>query len=128
MAYIYIAGPYRGKDALAHDHTAYHNIDAHINEAHRWASRLAKDSIFYFCPHLNGYHMEVTAPSASPEFWLALDFEFLRKAWALFLLPGWRDSAGTMEEKLYAVEHKMPIFFDHNYELMREAYAIHTAV
>jgi nucleoside 2-deoxyribosyltransferase len=120
--YVYLAGPYRGSDATAHDATVYHNIDAHINEAHRWASRLAEDGIFYFSPHLNSAHMEVTAPNASSAFWLELDFQFLQHAWGLFLLPGWRESEGAQAEKAFALAKPMPVFTHLLYDQMKEAY------
>ena len=126
--FVYCAGPYRGKDALAHDYTAYHNIDVHINEAHRWASRLAEDGIFYFSPHLNSAHMEVTAPSATPAFWLELDFEFLKDAWCLFLLPGWRESEGTRAELDFANARSMPIYTHLMYDKLKDDYhALHTS-
>lgn len=109
VGFVYLAGPYRGKDALAHDHTVFCEIDAHINEARRWAARLAADSVPYFCPHLNSAHMEVIAPTVPSNYWLEMDLAILVEAKALMLLPGWRDSSGARAEKGAAMALDPPI-------------------
>jgi hypothetical protein len=118
VSFVYIAGPYRGKDATEHNWEVYHNIDSHINEAHRWATRLARDGVYYFAPHLNSAHMEITAPDVTANFWIGMDFAILEHAWGLFLLPGWRDSEGARAEKEYAIEHKKPVFTHTMYSAM----------
>jgi len=124
--FVYVAGPYRGKDAMAHDYSVYHNIQHHITEAHRWATMLVNDGIYYFCPHLNSYHMEVVAPNVDPQFWYYLDFAILAHAWAILLIPGWRDSSGSKAEKAFALERKIRVYTHNQYEQLKEDWgAIH---
>ena len=120
--FVYVAGPYRGKDALAHDWTVYCEIDAHINDARRWAAQLATDGIPFFCPHLNSAHMEVIAPSAPSDYWLKMDLEILQYAWGVLLVPGWRDSNGARAEKDFALERGIKVFTYSFYDRMKEDY------
>lgn len=126
--FVYIAGPYRGKDALAHDASVYCEIDTHINNARRWAIKFATDGIPFFCPHLNSAHMEVMAPDADPDYWLNMDLKILRYATALFLLPDWPESRGAQAEWKFAVEEEIPVYTD--YERLKEELknAIHSPV
>ena len=115
VGFVYLAGPYRSvADILALD--AYITVDANINEACRWAARMAGAGIPYFCPHLNSAHMEVIVPEVPPAFWLDMDLEVLSHAAVLFLLPGWRDSKGARAELAYAQEVGMPIYTHLMYE------------
>lgn len=97
LTYAYIAGPYRARSG-AHDVSVYDEIDANIQVARKAAIYLAEHNVPYFCPHLNSAHMEVHAPSVSPEFWLDMDFLFLDNASAIYLLPRWEESQGAGAE------------------------------
>ena len=113
--FVYLAGPYRSMaDIFALD--GYITVDANINEARRWAARMAEAGIPYFCPHLNSAHMEVIVPEVPPAFWLDMDLEVLSHAAALFLIPGWRESKGARAELAYAQEVGMPIYTHLMYE------------
>ena len=113
--FVYLAGPYRSiADIFALD--GYITVDANINEARRWAARMAEAGIPYFCPHLNSAHMEVIVPEVPPAFWLDMDLEVLSHAAALFLIPGWRESKGARAELAYAQEVGMPIYTHLMYE------------
>lgn len=123
MGFVYISGPYRGQNAIAHDHTVYPEISKNIAEATRWAIKLANDSVPYFCPHMNSAHMEVAAPEAHPDYWLWLDIKILEGAWGVLLIPGWHESAGAWVEKKYAEEHGIPVYYYTQYdELVKDWY------
>ena len=89
--YVYIAGPYRDK-------SGYLAIDRNIATAREWAARLAQNHIPFYCPHLNSAHFEVITPTVPEEWWLEMHMIFLERAAAMLLLPGWRDSNGTIVE------------------------------
>ena len=96
--FVYLAGPYRAPDG-GHDYRAFFEIDRNINEARLWATRLANEGVPFFCPHMNGAHMEVLAPDVTQEYWLDLDMRILECSSALLLLPNWRESKGAVAEK-----------------------------
>jgi nucleoside 2-deoxyribosyltransferase len=109
--YVYVAGPYRPiNGGGSHDWHGYCDIDANINEARRWSIRLAQAGIPFFCPHLNSAHFEVFAPDVPPDYWLNMDIKLLQFADAIFLLPNWRKSSGTLAEKDYALEHGISVY------------------
>ena len=119
--FIYVAGPYRGKTATAHNWTVYSDIDANINEARRWAIKLAGDGIPYFCPHLNSAHFEVITPEVPPNYWLEMDLEILRHAWGILLVPGWRESSGSRTELDFARDKGLNRYTHNLYDdLVRE--------
>lgn len=115
--FIYIAGPYRALGGK-HDWSVYYEIDQHINEARMWASKLATEQIAFFCPHLNSAHFEVTAPSATPEFWYTMDMVLLQYASALLLIPGWEHSEGATAENQRAMELGIPVYRYQEFDLL----------
>lgn len=108
--FVYIAGKYRAKDGT-HDWSAYEEIDRNIALARTWAMRLASDNIPMFCPHLNSAHAEVIAPNVKPDYWYRLDMQILATARALFLLPGWEESQGAIDELGFAKKWEMRVFY-----------------
>lgn len=112
MKYIYIAGPYMGP-ARHHDWRDYSIIDRNIAQARDAFVALAQAGIGAFCPHLHSAHFEVIAPDVGPAYWYELDFRFLRACDALYLLPGWQESTGSLAEKAMAeFELHIPVFED----------------
>ena len=114
--FLYIAGPYRGAKGN-HDHTAYFDIDENIRVAKFWSAECAKAGIPYFCPHLNSAHMEIIVPEVPPKYWLEMDLKILRCASALFLLPNWRSSRGTLAERDEANRLEIPIYHANSFSL-----------
>lgn len=118
--FVYLAGPYRGEDAISHDWRWFETIDRHIASARSWAMRCANDALPYFCPHLNSAHFEVLCPQVPASFWLAMDLEILKGATALLLLPGWRKSAGAILERAAAHEQGIRVFTHNQYDALKE--------
>ena len=84
---IYIAGPYRAKGVR----TVLENIRA----AEAYAIQITALGHYHYCPHLNAAFFDGIAPD---EHWLAHGLEMLRRCDAVVLLPGWKDSTGTLQE------------------------------
>jgi len=99
---VYIAGPYSGANYL--------EIDRNISRARDAAKWLCDNRLFFFCPHLNSAHFgEFT--DAPKEYWYNLDLEIMYGCDALYLLDGWAESKGTLNEIRIAEERGMPVFF-----------------
>ena len=95
MKIAYIAGPYRAP-------TVYETTQ-NIQRAREVAAEFWKMGYAVICPHLNSALMDGIVPDG---IFLAGDREFIRRMRPgdLFvLLPGWRESAGTMAELDLAV-------------------------
>lgn len=115
--FAYLAGPYNAlPDLQLHDGDRYCKVDANINEARRWAVRLALDGIPFFCSALNSAHFDTIAPAIAQEFWCQAGLEILKYARALFLLPDWRLSKGAQAEKTFAQTNDIPIYTHNMYE------------
>ncbi len=122
--FVYVAGPYRPKDGT-HDWRGYFEIDAHISEARKWAAALAEAGIPFFCPHLNSAHFEIIVPKVPSQYWLDMDLVILRYASALLLLPGWKESRGTQEEKRQAHDQGKRVYTHRLFpQLVREWYEV----
>ena len=103
MKVVYRAGPYGGKN--------FAEIEQHIVTAEVYAVKLWNLGYGVFCPHLNTAHFEVKAKapeSAYKEF----DLRMLEACDAVFVLPGWMDSAGTKAEMARAREIGLPVIND----------------
>lgn len=97
--YVYISGPITPKLGFLSEENVIQGLRMHLT--------LTEKGIPSHCPHLVG-----AFPSAwkvSWEDWLALDFAVLSHCTHVIMLPRWRDSAGAMEERVYADAHGIPV-------------------
>ena len=103
---IYIAGKYYGK--------SYSEIDDNIHRAEKVSLKLLLKGFCVLTPHLNTAHFErysfITGFDLNK--WLELDFELLRRCDCIFLMSGWEDSLGAVEEHKFAKEHKIKIYYE----------------
>ena len=102
MKFVYIAGPYSGPEYLT--------IDRHISNARQAAAWCAEHDIGYFCPHLNSAHFDAIVPDVPVGWWYDMDLHFLAACEAILVLPGWRESNGTLVELGVAKSLAMPVF------------------
>ena len=99
---IYIAGPYRAQ--LKED------IDANIDAAREIAIKVWEAGHVAICPHLNTAHFERDC-DLQDEDYLKGDLKILARCDAVLIIPGWRESAGTLKEGEFAFKRKIPIYF-----------------
>lgn len=90
MKFVYIAGPYHAE--------SHWLIDQHIQRAREAAVAITYMGLGFFCPHLNSAHFEQDCPEVPVEHWYEQDLRFLGSCDAVYLLPGWQDSKGTLAE------------------------------
>lgn len=102
---VYVAGKYSGTDYL--------NIDRNIVAAREAAAELFNAGVMAFIPHLHAAHFECITPEVPYEFWTELDMHFLRTSCqAVYFLPGWESSRGSVAEHTEAQILRYPIFYN----------------
>lgn len=106
--YVYIAGPYSGRDA--HGHHGYMVIEQNILNARNAMKELVNLGYGVFCPHTHSAHFEVITPDASIDYWYDLDIYFLRFCHALLRLPG--ASSGADKEVELCQDLGIPVFYN----------------
>mgnify|MGYP001571159885 CR=1 FL=1 len=102
-SYVFIAGPYKGKDFI--------EIDRNIARARDAAVFLANNGVPFFCPHLNSGHFEAMTISVPMDFWYDLDLRFLERASAIWLIDGWKNSQGSLAELARAQALQIEVFY-----------------
>lgn len=108
MKIVYIAGPYTGP---THGPESYVEISHNIINARGWAIKVMRlGNCVALTPHLNSAHME--CDFNFPDFWYAADLELLKRCDAIFLIPGWERSKGSVKEKDFAITNNIPTFED----------------
>lgn len=99
---LYIAGPYRGPTSEA--------VALNISTAKHTAALACRKGWAPVTPHMNFAQMDHIAPALGDEFWLLASLSLLRRCSALVLLPGWRESVGTLDEIAEARHLGIPLF------------------
>lgn len=104
MKKIYVAGPIRDPNPI--------KFLQNIREGIRTAGMLITEGYAPFCPHLDYQYFLQWQSSEYPDLEqiMAVSIEWLRRCDAMFLLPGWRTSDGTMREINFAQLADIPIF------------------
>jgi len=98
---IYVAGPFRGRDAW--------QISMNIFLAAKAALDVWRAGFTCLCPHLN------TAPyqgALNDETWLEGDMVLITRCDALLLMSHWELSQGARSEKVFAEDQGIPVFFN----------------
>ena len=98
---IYIAGPYRASNAW--------EIEMNIREAETYALhiwRLGNTAVI--CPHANTRYFYGAAPD---DLFIEGGLEILKRCDAIFMLPKWEQSEGSVEEKREAIRCSIPVFY-----------------
>lgn len=99
---IYVAGPFRPKSLGQWGQTL--NIRrAEVAALGVWAAGFTA-----LCPHLNTQNFSGALPD---EVWLRGDLALLERCDGILMVEGWENSHGAMDEKNYAMRHKIPVFF-----------------
>lgn len=100
MMVVYVAGPLRGN---------FIQKRINIYRAKKMCRYLWKNKIIVYSPHLNSGWID--HPKTDP-FVLPANIEILRRCDAIFCIEGWKDSQGTKEELMEAINQKIPFFFN----------------
>jgi len=101
MKVIYIAGPYRAESNW--------QIELNVRKAEELSLEVWKRGAVPICPHTMTRFFQNELPD---ETWLKGFIELLRRCDAIFLLPGWERSQGTITEMVFAIDHNMKVLMD----------------
>lgn len=99
---IYVAGPFRGKNAW--------EVEKNIRRAEEWSFKLAEKGWMFMCPHTNTRFFDGTQ---TDKFWLEGTLELMRRCDAVFVCEGYESSSGTLGEIQEAERLGLPVFY-HN--------------
>ncbi len=100
MKVVYIAGKFRGE-------SRWDEVQ-NIRDAELYALRVWEAGAVALCPHLNTANFQGHLPN---ETWLKGDLFLLEKCDAIFMVPGWVSSEGSVFELQFAIEHNIPVFY-----------------
>lgn len=98
---VYVAGPFRGKNAW--------EVENNIRRAEELAFKVWEMGVAAICPHCNGRFFSGTLTDST---WLDGDLEIMRRCDAVILAPGWEKSEGTAAEIKEASSKGIPIFYN----------------
>jgi len=96
---VYIAGPHRAANEWG--------VNLNIRAAEEAALAVWRLGEIALCPHKNTAFF---GGAADDSLWLAGDLMLLARSDAVLLVDGWENSSGTIEEVLFAIEHRIPVF------------------
>jgi hypothetical protein len=96
MKIIYIASPYTLGD-----------VAINVRESFLVADQLARNGYLPF-PPLFSHFWHFLVPHKK-EFWMSLDFEWIKRCDAVLRIPG--PSTGADEEEKFAINNRIPVFY-----------------
>lgn len=101
MRLVYVGGPFRSHSPWK----VYQNVLAAERHA---ADVLQSSSLVPIVPHVLTRNLD---PLQSDEYWLRATLAIMERCDALYIVPGWEDSIGTLGEIRRALELAKPVFF-----------------
>ncbi len=90
---VYVSGPYRCPNKTIA------GVRRNIERARAVAEYLAIKGYGFICPHLNTAFMDGLCPD---KFWLDMDLLILERCDRIVMVPGWKESQGSLMELEHA--------------------------
>jgi hypothetical protein len=110
MKVIYIAGPFRGKNAW--------EIENNVRYAENVGFKIMNLGHMPLIPHSNTRYFHGTLPC---DFFIQGTLELMRRCDAVLLIGKWEQSQGSLGEKSEAERLKIPVFFENEiYSLLND--------
>lgn len=107
MKTIYIAGPFRAENPW--------EVEKNIRNAEHVAFGVACMGVAFICPHSMTRYFDGTL---TDDYWLAMTIELLKRCDAVYLVPGWESSRGTIAEIAEAEKLDIPVL--RNYKALQD--------
>lgn len=99
---IYLAGPYRGKTGW--------EVEANIHSAKHFGYLILRMGACAITPHT--MFSGCNNGNLLPYLVLAVERSLVLKCDAIFMLPGWTDSLGSIQERYLAKQNNIPILYE----------------
>lgn len=100
MKLVYVAGPFRGKNAW--------EVKCNVHNAEKLALEIWGMGAAALCPHANTANFDGTL---TDQLYLDGTMEMLKRCDAMVVVPDWKLSSGTGKEINEAYDLKIPVFF-----------------
>ena len=100
MLVVYVAGPFRAKNSW--------DMEQNIRRAEELALEVWRAGFACICPHVNTRFFQGAAPDSV---WLEGDLAILKKCDVILMTPDWKRSSGATEEREYARQQGMPVYY-----------------
>lgn len=107
MRVVYVAGPFRAVNQRGEPDMW--RVQQNVMRAMEVARAVWHVGVAALCPHANSMFFTGAEPDSV---WLAGAIELMRRCDAVIVVPGWEQSAGTIEEVRIAREIGLPVFVD----------------
>ena len=105
MLRVYVAGPYSADNVI--------DVLKNIGHGEKMCARLFELGFAPFCPwHDKTYVMDLPSNNFTVEQFYEFSLAWLEVSDAVYLIPGWQKSKGTLREVEFARERNIPIFED----------------
>ncbi len=107
MRVIYIAGPFRAASSYVAGHQDMFEVQRNIMNAMALGLQVWRAGAVALIPHANTMFF---TGSADDSVWLEGDLELLRRCDAVLLTEDYNRSSGAKAERVFAIEHNIPVF------------------
>lgn len=104
MKIVFIAGPFRGDGSRSAK-------EANVEIARTYVRKFIENNISFYSPHLNLDQEILMFEEDKSQYAITTNHTFLERCDILAVLPGWRDSSGTIEEIDLAQKAGKPVFY-----------------
>lgn len=107
MKVVYISGAYRSKDGAD-------GIFENIYKARKAALRWWKEGYAVICPHMNTAFMD---GACHDTVWLEGDLELVKRCDSIYMLTGWKQSEGAIQEHDTAIDYGLTVIYQDEEEV-----------
>lgn len=104
MKIVFIAGPFRGDGSTSAK-------EVNVETARKYVRKFIENDISFYSPHLNLDQEILTFEEDKSQYAINTNHTFLERCDILAVLPGWRESSGTVGEIELAQKSGKPIFY-----------------
>lgn len=96
---IFVSGPFRAETAW--------EIEQNVRRVEVVTLEISRMGAIALAPHLLTRYFQDELPD---EFWMTGAIELLKRSDAIFMVPGWESSIGSLAERQIALDRGMPVF------------------
>ncbi len=102
MRIVFLSGKFRAPKP--------YGIELNCRAAEDVSLEISKIGAVALAPHLLSRHFQGSLPD---QFWIDGAIELMKRCDAVFMIPGWENSSGSIAERQIALDRGMPVFEDY---------------